>query len=409
MTPAPRSAPAAIAPPTILADVNANMRGSFRIARISGIDVKLHFTFLLLPLLLGFSGYASAGGRLSAAVEAVVPLFLLFGCVLLHEFGHALAARHYGIKTDDITLLPIGGIARLERMPEEPSQELVVTLAGPAVNVAIILGLGLMLGAGSLQWAFTSRLQDASGSLPISLFLLAVNVKLLLFNLLPAFPMDGGRVLRALLATQIGYARATRIAAGIGQIFAVGFALAGLGILLPGILGPNWVLVLLAYFLYTAGSQEAASARVRGLTRHLRLSDAIMTDFRSLPAASQLKDAVDLLIHTAQRDFPVLDEAGKVLGVLTRPDLMAGLSNSGPEAPVTEVMRRNVPSVSANASFEQAFELMQSSGSPALPVVDHLDRLVGLITPHNVGEMMLVHSVLDRGDHPAWRIPAAKA
>lgn len=259
------------------------MRWSFRIARISGIDVKLHVTFLLLPLLLGFSGYASGGGSWNAAVEAVLPLFLLFGCVLLHEFGHALAARHYGIKTDDITLLPIGGVARLERMPEEPAQELVVALAGPAVNVAIILGLGLTLGGGSLHWAFTSRLRDASDDLPISLFLLAVNVKLLLFNLIPAFPMDGGRVLRAMLGTQLGHARATRIAAAIGQFFAVGFALAGLGILLPGICGPNWVLVFIAYFLYTAGAQEADTVRVRSLTRSLQLSDAPLTEFQCLP------------------------------------------------------------------------------------------------------------------------------
>lgn len=379
------------------------MRWSIRIARIAGIDVKLHLTFLLLPLLLGYTGYASGGGRLSAAFEAVVPLFLLFGCVLLHEFGHALAARHYGIKTDDITLLPIGGIARLERMPEEPAQELAVALAGPAVNVAIIIGLGLALGGESLRWALTSRLQYASGDLPISLFLLAVNVKLLLFNLLPAFPMDGGRVLRAMLATRLGYARATRIAAIAGQIFAVGFALAGLGILLPGVFGPNWVLVFIAYFLYTAGGQEAESARLRGLTRDIRLSDATLTDFRSLPADARLKDAVDLLIHTAQRDFPVVDESGKVCGVLARQDLIAGLGSTGPETPVADVMQREAPTISPQASFEEAFALMQSSGSPALPVIDHLGKLVGLITPGNVGEMMMIHSLLGRGNHPAWR------
>ncbi len=382
------------------------MRWSFRIARISGIDVKLHVTFLLLPLLLGFSGYAAGGGRLSGAVEAIVPLFLLFGCVLLHEFGHALAARHYGIHTEDITLLPIGGIARLERMPEEPAQELVVALAGPAVNVAIILGLGIALGADSLRWAYTSRLQDASGDLPMSLFLLAVNVKLLLFNLIPAFPMDGGRVLRATLTAGLGYARATRIAATIGQLFAVAFALAGLGILLPHVIGTNWVLVFIAYFLYTAGAQEASAASIRSLTRNIRLSEATMTDFRSLPPGARLGDAVELLVRTSQHDFPVLDESGKVCGILARQDLIAGLSASGPETPVADVMRRDVPTVSAHASFEQAFALMQSSGSPALPVVDHLNRLVGLITPDHVGEMMMVHSVLERGGRPPWRLPA---
>lgn len=384
------------------------MRGSFRIARISGIDVKLHFTFLLLPLLLGFSGYASGGGRLSAAVEAIIPLLLLFGCVLLHEFGHALAARHYGIKTDDITLLPIGGVARLERMPEEPSQELVVALAGPAVNVAIILGLGLALGVPSLQWALTSRLQDTTDSLPISLFLLAVNVKLLLFNLIPAFPMDGGRVLRAILTTCLGFPRATRVAATIGQLFAVAFALAGLGILLPGVIGPNWVLVFIAYFLYTAGAQEAAFAQERVVHRAIRLSEAIVTDFRSLPETAPLSDAVELLVHTSQHDFPVLDAAGKVCGLLARADLIAGLGRSGPTTPVGEAMRRDVPSVLAQSTFEDAVALLQSSGSPALPVVDRAGELVGLFTPDNVAGMMMVRSVLDGDARAPWRSAPAR-
>lgn len=373
------------------------MRWSFRIARIAGIDVKLHVTFLLLPLLLGFSGYAAEGGRLSGAIAAIVPLFLLFGCVLLHEFGHALAARHYGIATADITLLPIGGVARLERMPEEPAQELFVALAGPLVNVAIIIGLGLMLGAPSLRWAFTSRLHDASGELPLSLFLLAVNVKLLLFNLIPAFPMDGGRVLRAILNTRLGYARATRVAATIGQIFAVGFALAGLGILLPAVVGPNWVLVFIAYFLYTAGAQEAAAAENPVSERDIRLSEAIVTDFKALLPTAPLSEAVDLLVHTSQQDFPVVDAAGQVCGMLTRPDLIAGLGKSGPETPVGEAMRRDLPSVPADINFDDALARLQSSGSPALPVVDPNGRLVGLFTRDNIAEVMLVHSILDRG------------
>jgi Zn-dependent protease len=390
--------------PGIGAKVGPNMRWSFRIARILGIDIKLHLTFLLLPLLFGLPAYASSNGSFGAALEAVLPLLLLFGCVLLHEFGHALAARHYGIHTVDITLLPIGGVARLERMPEEPIQELVVALAGPLVNVVIILGLGLILGWDDVRWALGSRVEETA-DLRVPLFLLAVNVKLVLFNLIPAFPMDGGRVLRALLAFRLGHPRATRIAAAVGQVFAMLFALAGLGVLLPEVVGWNPMLIIIAFFIYTAGSQEAAAAQIRSLTRSVRLTEAMITDFRSLPPGATLADAVELLMRTSQHDFPVVDGEGQVLGVLTRQDLIAGLGGlGGPATPVAEVMRREVPTVSMHASFEEAFMLMQSSGSPALPVVDHRGRLVGLITPDNVGEMMMVHSVLSREGRPPWRM-----
>lgn len=326
------------------------MRWSFRIARVLGIDVKLHLTFLLLPLLFGFSAYAGPDGGWWAALTAFGPLLLLFGCVLLHEFGHALAARHFGIQTVDITLLPIGGIARLERMPEEPAQELIVALAGPLVNVVIILGLGAVLGVDSLRWAFFSRLRDNTEELTLPLFLLAVNVKLLLFNLIPAFPMDGGRVLRALLTTRLGYARATRIAAAVGQVFAVLFALAGLGVLLPNVLGSNWVLVFIAYFLYTAGAREAGAAQMRSFTRDVPLAEATLTEFRTLPLGATLGDAMRLLVHTTQHDLPVMDSAGKVAGVLTRKDILDSLNAGGESAPVSGAMHRAAPSFTARKS-----------------------------------------------------------
>ena len=378
------------------------MSWSIRIARISGVDVKIHLTFLILPLLAGLSAYAATGGNWFAVAEGVGSLLLLFGCVLLHEFGHALAARHYGIRTADITLLPIGGIARLERMPEDPWQEIVVALAGPAVNVAIILGLALALGPGNVISAVRTPLDEAAES--TSFFLLSINVKLQLFNLIPAFPMDGGRVLRALLALRFGHARATQAAASVGQIFAVCFGLAGLGLLIPG-LPWNPLLIILAFFHYAAGSQEATAAHIRHVARTVRLSQAMITDFRTLSANATLADAVELLIHTSQHDFPVLDSDGHVAGVLTRRDLITGLGSTGPSTPAANVMQRDVPSIFAHASFEDAFLAMQSSGSPALPVVDRAGRLVGLITPDNVGEMMMVQSFIAREERrpAAWR------
>ena len=377
------------------------MRWSFSVARISGIDVRLHVTFLLLPAIYGLVGY-SAGG-VGGAAAAVGSVLLVFLCVLLHEFGHALAARHYGIPTRDITLLPIGGVARLERMPEEPAQEIVVALAGPAVNLAILLGLGLVTGFGHVFHPPAVDDMDPGGRLGVVGRLVQVNAYLLLFNLIPAFPMDGGRVLRALLARGLGYVRATAIAANVGQVIAVGFGVVGLGWLKSHGISGNPVLVLIAFFIFMAGSQEATAVRMRDLTRDVRLQEALITDFRALPVTATLGDAVELLLHGSQQDFPVVDDTGRAVGVLTRADLVTALGKGGPDTPAAAVMRRDVPAVSVHASFETAFREMQSANCPALPVVDRAGKLVGLITPENVGELMMVHSVLGRGARPAWR------
>lgn len=375
------------------------MRWSFSVARVAGIDVRLHVTFLLL---LAFYGLLGSGGGLGGTVAAVLSVLVVFLCVLLHEFGHALAARHYGIPTHDITLLPIGGVARLERMPEEPTQEIVVALAGPAVNLVIILGLSLGTG---FQAAFQIPSLDDTGlgNTGFLYELLRVNQLLLLFNLIPAFPMDGGRVLRALLAMSLGYVRATNIAANVGQIIAVGFGLVGLGILKPYGYNGSVILVLIAFFIFMAGSQEATAVRMRELTRDVRLSEALITDFKTLPVDATLADAVALLLRGSQQDFPVVDGQGQAVGVLTRADLITALGKGGPDTPAASVMRRDVPAVSVHAPFETAFREMQASNCPALPVVDRAGRLVGLITPENVGELMMVHSVLGRDARPAWR------
>ena len=373
------------------------MRWSIQLARVAGIDVRIHLTFLLLPAYFALVAYGKAG--LPAAIGAVVYTLLVFLCVLLHEFGHALAARRYGIRTADITLWPIGGVARLERMPDKPLQELVVALAGPAVNVVIALVLALALGLSGSFFRDPGLEPDVMQLWNLPYSLLAANIILVLFNLIPAFPMDGGRVLRALLATRLNYARATQIAATVGQICAIIFGF--IGFFWNG--GPT--LILIAFFIFMAASQEATAAQMRDVTRQTRLSEALITDFRTLPLEATLADAIALLLRGTQQDFPVVDGAGRAAGVLTRQDLIAALGSDarGQATPVATVMRRDIPSVSVYASFEDAFRTMQQCGCPALPVVDGFDRLVGLITPENVGELMMIQSVLARGARPAWR------
>lgn len=370
-------------------DESLPMRWSIRIARVAGTDIKVHLTFLLLLAWIGYS-YHQQGG-MEAAVEGIVFILLLFGCVVLHELGHATAARLFGIKTPDITLLPIGGVARLQRMPEKPWQELVVALAGPAVNVVIaavlIFALRFQTDLGNI-----GRIEDPG--VPMTAKLAAVNIILVLFNMIPAFPMDGGRVLRALLAMAIGQAAGTRIASSIGQGLA--FLFGFLGLLY------NPLLIFIALLVYLGASHEAALAQLKEVTRGVRVADAMVTRFTSLRPRDTLERAVDALLHTTQHEFPILDEVGRLVALLTRDDLIRGLRERGPDSPAIQSAHRDLPVVSPHDSFDEAFLTMQESTCPALPVVDSAGRLLGLLTPETVGEMMMIQSALPKGASPAW-------
>jgi Zn-dependent protease len=357
------------------------MSWSLPIFRVAGIQLRIHITFLLLIAWLAF-GYYTQGGS-AVAASRVIFILLLFLCVVLHEFGHAFAAKAFGINTPDITLLPIGGVARLERMPEEPVQELIIAVAGPLVNVVIALGLFI---AGGAQALFNPATVEGGGGLIAQL--LTINIMLVLFNLLPAFPMDGGRVLRALLATRMSYARATQVAATVGQGFAFIF----------GFLGLLWnpFLIFIALFVYIGASQEAALAQMKDVSRRFPVSSAMVREFRTLSEDASLEEAVDALLATSQHDFPVVDETGSVVGLLTRQDLIGALRKNDPGLRVGDVMRRDIPTVTTGTRFEDAFRIMQECNCPAVPVLDSMKRLVGLLTPENVTELMMIQSAMPR-------------
>ena len=357
-----------------------SMSWSLPIFRIAGIQLRIHITFLLLIAWLAFGYYAEGGS--AVAGSRVIFILLLFLCVVLHEFGHAFAAKAFGINTPDITLLPIGGVVRLERMPEEPVQELIIAVAGPLVNVVIAIGLFV---AGGSQALLGSAAVEGGGFIAQ---LLIINIILVLFNLLPAFPMDGGRVLRALLATRMSYARATQVAATVGQGFAFVFGFIGL-------LNPNWfMLIFIALFVYIGASQEAALAQMKDVSRRFPVSSAMVREFRTLSENASLQEAVDALLATSQHYFPVVDETGSVAGLLTRHDLIAALRKNDPTLRVGDVMRRDIPTVTTGTRFEDAFRIMQECNCPAVPVLDRMKRLVGLLTPENVTELMMVQSAM---------------
>ena len=278
----------------------------------------------------------------------------------MHEFGHALAARRYGIKTHDITLLPIGGLARLEKMPDKPGEEILVALAGPAVNVVIAAVLWVAIGLFIPGIPNPEMMEETR--IPVLVRLFTVNVWLVLFNMIPAFPMDGGRVLRGVLAMRMNYARATQVAASVGQGIAFIFFIIGLW--------SNPMLLLIAVFIYFGESSEAAFAQIKTISRDLRVSAAMVTQFQSLPLDATLNDAVEALLRTSPHEFPVTDELGKVRGILTRDEMIAALRNSGPETAVSDVMRRDIPSVLQSMLFDRAYALMQECRCPALPVLE---------------------------------------
>lgn len=344
------------------------MKWSYKIARVAGIDVRLHATFLLLLAFFGFTGYAN-GGPVAAVLQTLFVL-LLFLCVLLHEFGHAFAARIYGIRTPDITLLPIGGVARLERMPENPGQELVIAVAGPMVNVVIALGLWIALG---LPSPFNDLDVMGTGGKGLAFQLLHVNVMLVAFNLIPAFPMDGGRMLRAGLALAMGHAPATRIAARVGQVIAVLLAFAGFfGV--PGIVNPSLFLVFIAMFVFMGAQQEAAYAEMRAAVAGLRVGDAMITRFQTLPVDMPVAEAAREALQDAQPIYAVVDDRLVSRGLISRNDLLAASRGTVGDAASA------IPSVGVGASFDEAFSLMQQSGSGVLPVVNPAGQIVGLVS-----------------------------
>jgi Zn-dependent protease/predicted transcriptional regulator len=354
------------------------MRWSYTIGRIAGTEVKVHVTFLLLLAWIAYTTYQRAGG--TEAVSYTLFFVCFFFCVLLHEFGHIWMARRFGVRTPDVILLPIGGVARLERIPEEPRQELLIALAGPVVTLAIILTLaGVMALAGR---AMVPR-DLLAPEIPFAARLLGANVLVLGFNLIPAFPLDGGRVLRALLARKLGLVRATRIAGAIGQLFAV--ALGILGVAIPD---PFWMLI--AFFIFLGAGAEAAAVTTRVAGRGLQVAQMMVTDFRTIPVHATLAQAVDLLLAGEQREFPVVDNLGRTEGILTRDNLIRGLSHGGPTSTVAEAMTPSAPTVAPTLAFQEALDRLRASGLPALPVVDAGGALVGLLTMDNITDLLLV-------------------
>ena len=347
---------------------------------MAGIGIYVHWTFFLLIGWIVLADQNDPAGPAGTA-ENVGFVLAIFGCVVLHELGHALMAQRFQIKTRDITLLPIGGVARLEHMPMEPAKELLVALAGPAVNFVIAGGLYLIaLSRGGVApfdatWATTAPVLDR---------MLWINLALGLFNLLPGFPMDGGRVLRALLGFRMSFEQATEIAAQVGQMTAILFAVVGFF--------SNWFLIFIALFVYMGAQAEAHMVHIRSIIQGVPVSAAMLREFTTLSGTDTLGHAVDHILAGSQQGFPVM-ENDQLLGILPRNDLLKFVALHGREKHVDEFMRQQCESVDDSEPLEKVLDRMQQGDCGMFPVV-HDGQLVGVITSDNIGEWLMSRAKL---------------
>jgi Zn-dependent protease/CBS domain-containing protein len=355
----------------------APIPGSVGTVPIFGVPVRFHFTFVLLLIFLLFIGVGERQSGASTALYVVA----LFTSVLLHELGHTLAARRFGIRVIEIVMFPIGGVSRPERQPK-PSEELWISLAGPMVNLVIAAALIAWM-ATRQGWVALETLREPTDA-NLAERIAFGNLALFLFNLLPAYPMDGGRILRSVLALSRPVEDATRIAAGAGQGLAILMGLAGL-------LWGNFMLMFVALFVYLGAFQEGVAAKGRIFTSGYPVSAAMITDLRTLTHGQTIRDAGNLLLSTSQHDFPVM-HGDAVIGILTRSALVHAMLTQGPDAYVSGAMSRDLTRVSPDMQLVDVLPKLSGAGACVL-VMDGEDRLVGMLNSEHLSQFILLRQV----------------
>jgi len=347
------------------------MRGSIRLFTVFGIAINIHITFFLLLLLVLFGG-----------IKWIFLVSGVFTLVTIHELCHALVAKYFGVTVQEITLLPIGGIASMSKIPEKPMQEFLISIAGPLSNIAIIaiffFPLKYLLGAEVLLRYPSTETWPSTIA-----YLYWINLMLAGFNLIPAFPMDGGRMLRALLATRLSYRQATKIAVSFGHVFALIFVYFA-------ILRRDIILALIAVFIYTAASGEGAQVDIKETLKKFRVRDILPPDFISLTSNTTLAKVLEVIFHSHQEDFPIID--GKALvGFITRQDIMQAMHQHGSAKQIGEIMRKAFPKAKDTDSLIKVQGIMHENGIRALPVMKD-DLVVGVVTIEDIGRVYAMAS-----------------
>ena len=360
------------------------MKWSLQVGRVFGIPIRVHITFLLLLLGVTFLG-KYRGIPYEYQYYAIGVVFCIFGCVVAHELSHSLMARRFGVKVDGITLLPIGGVAQMRAMPREPWQEIVIALTGPVTSLAlaaILLGLHTLASGEAVT---LHRLDLFRGSILLTLFI--VNLMLALFNLIPAFPLDGGRVLRGLLSLLVGRDRGTRAAVAIGQFLAIMLFFYGVF--------ARWWLALVAMFIYMGAEGEREEAKLLADLSRGRARDAMLTDPTTLAPDTALDEALEVFRHSSQDDFPVV-ERGEVVGMLSRRALGRAALGRARNVLVADLMRTNVVRADEDANLEDVYQQMQQQQHAAAAVLRG-QSLAGIINTDQINKYELLSRHADSG------------
>ncbi|MFC1631974.1 site-2 protease family protein [Candidatus Omnitrophota bacterium] len=356
------------------------MRGSIKLFTLFGIAIRIHLTFLLLPLIV-FITFSQEYGGYIYGLRGIFVVFLVFCCVVFHELSHSLQARRFGIGVEQIILLPIGGIAGMKSIPEKPSEEFKISLAGPAFN--IILAIVLFLPAYYLLGPENLFRPGVETWIRTFAYAFWINIMLAIFNLLPAFPMDGGRILRAFLASRMEYVKATRIAVGFGHTFAVLFGFWGLTSFNP-------ILIIIAFFIFMAASSEGMQVELRSTLGRFSVKDVLPEQFTSITSVSPLSQVLSLTLHSHQEDFPVVDE-GRLVGLLTRADIILAVQQAGMQQLTRNVMKKEFPVVQLSDSLTKAHKLMEQWRIKAVPVINR-GQVIGIISLEDISRAYLLMS-----------------
>ena len=364
------------------------MRGSLRLGRIAGIRLEVHWSFLLIILWAIYVGW-NQGGTVQSIMWTIAFVMAIFVCIILHELGHSLTARKFDIKTKKITLLPIGGVASLERMPEDPKQELLVAVMGPVVNIVIA---GILYFFVRAQLSIFQQPEEveayfqAINAQNFLLYLFTTNIVLVLFNIIPAFPMDGGRVLRALLSFGMDRVRATQIAAELGQFIAIMFFFLGLVY--------NPFLIFIAIFVYFGASGEYKMIRHMSLLKGHKVREAMMTDFTTLDTEDTMEKVGQVLLSGTERHFVVLSATGEVAGLLYNSDITLAFQNHKIQLQVAELINKNFLMVSPTEDLSKIYRTVQGQQHSFFPVMEN-GQLIGTIDMENINEFMMIQAALD--------------
>ena len=370
------------------------MRWSISIGRVFGITLRLHVTFLIFLAFIAYGGFQDGGA--TGAGWAVAMFGTIFACIALHELGHSVVAQSLGVQVKSITLLPIGGIAALRSIPENPWHEIAITVAGPMVNAAIACALIPVTGIPS-HLLLVEMPRDLHGLL---LSLAQANITLFLFNFIPAFPMDGGRLLRAVLALVVPYRQATTIAATVGQGMAIVFVLVGLKL--------SFWLVIIGAFIFMGAEGEDRVVRMRSVLHDLDVEDVMSRDFAVLSPVDPVARGIEMIYQTGQDNFPVIQE-GQLVGIVTRPALVEAMNAYGAAVSVGQIMDPHAPVISPREKVVRVYEEIINGANTSAIVVDD-GRLVGVLSPDNVSRYLLVQSSIKsprrRGAAPGRPLPA---